>query len=114
VSRKRSNQLSYEPETINIAQPYFVTRQQKPVTVIRAADFRNTSYLVTVELPGEQVTMSKQKHPAEQSQAHAQKNVNMNTRGKNASGQTNGQNEQDRKRRSGQYTQAGEAPIMKK
>jgi hypothetical protein len=58
--------------------------------------------------------MSKQKHPAEQSQTHAQKNVNPNTRGKNASGQTNGQNAQDTKRRSGQYTQAGEAPIMKK
>jgi hypothetical protein len=58
--------------------------------------------------------MSKQKHPAEQSQAHAKKNVNPNTRGKNAAGQTNGKNEQDGKHRAGQYTQAGEAPIMKK
>jgi hypothetical protein len=58
--------------------------------------------------------MSKQKHPAEQSQAQARKNVNLNTRGKNAAGQTNGQNEQDPKRRAGQYTQAGEAPILKK
>ena len=44
---------------------------------------------------------------------HAQKNVNLNTRGKNAAGQTNGKNEQDGKRRTGQYTQAGEAPLMK-
>jgi hypothetical protein len=58
--------------------------------------------------------MSKQKHPAEQSQAHTRKNTNLNTRGKNAAGQTNGQNEQDGKRRAGQFTQAGEAPIMKK
>ena len=34
--------------------------------------------------------MSKKKHPAEQSETHAQKNVNLNTRGKNAAGQTNG------------------------
>ena len=39
--------------------------------------------------------MSNQKHPAEQSQAHTRKNVNPNTRGKNAAGQTQGQNEQD-------------------
>jgi hypothetical protein len=58
--------------------------------------------------------MSKQKHPAEKSQAHTRKNVNPNTRGKNAAGQTHGQQEQDTKRRSGQYTQAGEPPIMQK
>ena len=58
--------------------------------------------------------MSKKKHPAEQSEMHAQKNVNLNTRGKNAAGQTNGQFEQDTKRRTGQFTQAGEAPLMKK
>jgi len=58
--------------------------------------------------------MSKKKHPAEQSETHAQKVVNRNTRGKNASGQTNGQNEQDGKRRTGQFTQAGEAPLMKR
>jgi hypothetical protein len=58
--------------------------------------------------------MSKQKHPAEQSQTHAKKNVNLNTRGKNAAGQTPGQNAQDGKRRAGQYTRAGEPPIMQK
>ena len=58
--------------------------------------------------------MSKQKHPAEKSQAQTRKNVNPNTRGKNAAGQTHGQQEQDAKRRSGQYTQAGEPPIMQK
>ena len=58
--------------------------------------------------------MSKKKHPAEQIESHAQKNVNRNTRGKNAAGQTNGQNEQDGKRRTGQFTQAGEAPLMKR
>jgi hypothetical protein len=58
--------------------------------------------------------MSKKKHPAEQSELHAQKNVNLNTRGKNAAGQTNGKNEQDGKRRAGQFTQAGEAPLMKR
>jgi hypothetical protein len=69
---------------------------------------------MVVELSGELATMSKQKHPAEQSKAHTQKNVNPNTRGKNAAGQKPGQNEQDPKRRSGQYTQAGEPPIMQK
>jgi hypothetical protein len=58
--------------------------------------------------------MAKHKHPAEKSQAKAEKNKNLNTRGKNAAGQTNGQFEQDTKRRAGQFTQAGEAPIMKK
>ncbi len=58
--------------------------------------------------------MSKKKHPAEQSETHAQKVANRNTRGKNAAGQTNGQNEQDGKRRTGQFTQAGEAPLMKR
>ena len=58
--------------------------------------------------------MAKKKHPAEQSDSKAQKEVNLNTRGKNAAGQTNGQLEQDAKRRSGQFTQAGEAPLMKK
>jgi hypothetical protein len=58
--------------------------------------------------------MSKKKNPMQQSAAEARKNVNLNTRGKNAAGQTNGQNEQDPKRRGGQFTQAGEAPLMKK
>lgn len=58
---------------------------------------------------------NKKQHPAEEmSKKEARKNVNMNTRGKNAAGQTNGQWEQDVKRRSGQFTQAGEAPIIKK
>ena len=34
---------------------------------------------------------NKKKHSAEQSEAEARKNVNMNTRGTNAAGQTNGQ-----------------------
>ncbi|HYO80579.1 MAG TPA: hypothetical protein VES20_04190 [Bryobacteraceae bacterium] len=50
----------------------------------------------------------------EQSKKKAAKLANPNTRGKNAAGQTNGQFEQDVKRRAGQFTQAGEAPIMKK
>jgi hypothetical protein len=58
--------------------------------------------------------MAKQKHAAEKTKAKSQKNENLNTRGKNAAGQTQGQNEQDVKRRSGQYTQAGEPPIMQK
>jgi hypothetical protein len=58
--------------------------------------------------------MANAKHPAEKSKAKAQKNANMNTRGKNAAGQTQGQFEQDTRQRSGQYTQAGEPPIMKK
>jgi hypothetical protein len=58
--------------------------------------------------------MQKKKHPAEQSEKKAQKDANRNTRGKNAAGQTNGQFEQDSKRRTGQFTQAGEAPLMKK
>ncbi|HYP08327.1 MAG TPA: hypothetical protein VER03_18985 [Bryobacteraceae bacterium] len=56
----------------------------------------------------------KKQHPAEQSENKAKKDANLNTRGKNAAGQTNGQFEQDIKRRAGQFTQAGEAPIMKK
>ena len=58
--------------------------------------------------------MSKKKHPAEQSRNTRAKDVNRNTRGKNAAGQTNGQNEQDGKRRTGQFTQAGEAALMKR
>jgi hypothetical protein len=58
--------------------------------------------------------MASKKHPAQESKKKAQKDANLNTRGKNAAGQTNGQNEQDTKRRAGQFTQAGEAPLMKK
>ena len=55
------------------------------------------------------------KHPAQEiSEKEALKNRNVNTRGKNFAGQTNGQWEQDTKRRSGQFTQAGEPPIIKK
>jgi hypothetical protein len=58
--------------------------------------------------------MAKTKNPLEQSQRKAQKLKNLNTKGKNAAGQTNGQFEQDTKRRSGQFTGAGEAPRMNK
>ena len=54
------------------------------------------------------------KDPQEQSKKKAEKLANPNTRGKNAAGQTNGQWEQDTKRRTGQFTGAGEAPLMKK
>ena len=54
--------------------------------------------------------MSKQKHPAEQSKTHEQKNAVPATRGKNAAGQTNGQNEQNVKNRSGHFEGAGEHP----
>jgi hypothetical protein len=57
--------------------------------------------------------MTKRKKP-DQSKAEAQKLQNLNTRGKNAAGQTNGQWEQDKKRGTGQFTGAGEAPLMKK
>ncbi len=75
--------------------------------------------MLSVRCPtvGEEPTtpdMAKQKHPAEQSKKHADKMANPNTRGKNAAGQTNGQFEQDIKRRTGQFVQAGEAPLMKK
>jgi hypothetical protein len=58
--------------------------------------------------------MSKKKHPAEQNDSHAQKIANPNTKGKNAAGQTNGQFEQDIQAPHRQFTQAGEAPLMKK
>jgi hypothetical protein len=58
--------------------------------------------------------MANKKHPAEQSEGKAKKEANQNTRGKNAAGQTNGQFEQDQKRGAGQFTQAGEPPLMKK
>ena len=58
--------------------------------------------------------MPKTRNPLEQSERKAQNLKNLNTRGKNAAGQTNGQFEQDGKRRTGQFTGAGEAPLMKK
>lgn len=54
------------------------------------------------------------KDPSTQSKKEALKLANPNTRGKNAAGQTNGQWEQDPKNRTGQFTGAGEAPLMKK
>ena len=54
------------------------------------------------------------KDPAAQSKKEALKLANPNTRGKNAAGQTNGQFEQNTKARTGQFTGAGEAPLMKK
>jgi hypothetical protein len=56
----------------------------------------------------------KDKIPQEHSKRQAQKLKNPNTRGKNFAGQTHGQFEQDTRRRAGQYTQAGEPPIMQK
>ena len=56
--------------------------------------------------------MAKRKNPMEKSTRKAAKLNNPNTRGKNAGGQTNGQNEQDIRKRSGQYQQAGEPPLM--
>ena len=56
--------------------------------------------------------MAKKKNPVEQGARKAAKLRNPNTRGKNAGGQTNGQNEQDIRKRSGQFTQAGEPPLM--
>jgi hypothetical protein len=58
--------------------------------------------------------MAKKKNPMQESAQEAAKLKNLNTRGKNAAGQTNGQWEQDTKRRTGQFTGAGEAPLMKK
>ncbi len=46
--------------------------------------------------------------------AKTQKNVNLNTRGKNAAGQTQGQSEQDRRRRVGSFSGAGDPPRMVK
>jgi hypothetical protein len=43
-----------------------------------------------------------------------QKNINLNTRGKNAAGQTQGQSEQDRRRRVGSFSGAGDPPRMVK
>ena len=58
--------------------------------------------------------MATKKKPNDTSKREALKLKNPNTRGKNAAGQTNGQFEQDVQRRAGQFTQAGEAPLMKK
>ena len=52
--------------------------------------------------------------PTEQSKREAEKLENLNTRGKNAAGQTNGQWEQDPRARGGQFEAAGQPPLMKK
>jgi hypothetical protein len=56
--------------------------------------------------------MASKKNPMNESARKAAKLRNPGTRGKNAAGQTNGQFEQDKRKRSGQYTQAGEPPLM--
>lgn len=58
--------------------------------------------------------MPNKKDEKSSSKKEALKNANPNTRGKNFAGQTNGQNEQNVKNRTGQFTGAGEAPLMKK
>jgi hypothetical protein len=58
--------------------------------------------------------MASKKNPLETSNREALKLKNPNTRGKNAAGQTNGQWEQNVQKRTGQFTQAGEPPLMKK
>jgi hypothetical protein len=58
--------------------------------------------------------MSKKRNPLQESSQEAQKLKSLNTRGKNAAGQTNGQWERDQKKRTGHFTGAGEAPLMKK
>lgn len=58
--------------------------------------------------------LPKRRDPLVESKREAKKLANPNTRKKNFAGQTNGQWEQDPKGRSGQFTGAGEAPIMKK
>ena len=56
--------------------------------------------------------MAKKKVPGELTQS--KKTAVRATRGKNAAGQTNGQFEQDTKRRSGHFEGAGAAPYMKR
>ncbi|MBC8166903.1 MAG: hypothetical protein H7Y20_13670 [Bryobacteraceae bacterium] len=56
--------------------------------------------------------MKKDKAINDTSKQVAQKLANVNTRGKNASGQTNGQNDKNKKNSSGHFTGAGEAPLM--
>jgi len=58
--------------------------------------------------------MGKNKNLREQSVREARKLRNPNTRHKNAGGQTQGQWEHDPARRTGYFTGAGEAPLMKK
>jgi hypothetical protein len=58
--------------------------------------------------------MPNTKKPPAEGKKEALKLKNPNTRKKNFAGQTNGQFEQDTKRRAGQFTGAGEAPRMHK
>ncbi|MDX2149794.1 MAG: hypothetical protein SFV54_03600 [Bryobacteraceae bacterium] len=55
--------------------------------------------------------MAKRKIPGNAAQKRKKTDTPV-TRGKNAAGQTNGQFEQDPKRRSGNFEAAGEAPRM--
>jgi hypothetical protein len=56
--------------------------------------------------------MAKKKNPIQKQEAQARKIVTQYTKGKNAAGQTNGQFEQDPKRRGGQFSGAGDPPRM--
>ena len=58
--------------------------------------------------------MYARKNTPETSEREALKLANPNTRGKNAAGQTNGQFEQDGQRRTGRFSYAAEAPLIKK
>lgn len=60
--------------------------------------------------------MPKGKDPfqTKKKESKKQPNANLGTKGKNLAGQTNGQWEQNPKHGSGQFTGAGEAPLMKK
>ncbi|MDZ4802442.1 MAG: hypothetical protein SGI92_30150 [Bryobacteraceae bacterium] len=60
------------------------------------------------------MTKNEHKNPSVQSKKQAQKLTNLNTRGKNAAGQTNGQFEHNSKSGTGQFGGAGDAPSMKK
>jgi hypothetical protein len=62
----------------------------------------------------ETYAMASRKDPTDISKKEALKLANPSTRKKNLAGQTNGQWEHDAKRRTGQFTGAGEAPLMKK
>ena len=115
VSRKRSNQLSYEPENTNIPQRLICNSRFECDHRYGLRPSRNTE---TGVFSSDQICveerMPKKKNPMEESLSEARKNANRNTRGKNAAGQTQGQFEQDQKRKAGQFTQAGEPPLMKK
>lgn len=58
--------------------------------------------------------MPKKQNPMQERKGKAKNQINLNTGGKNAAGQTNGHFEQDPKRRQGSFTGTGEAPRMHK